>query len=122
MSIFNVEFVTIDDVPAPGRMSGPLPNTNTRKLLTPGVSVPAVFDATSAIPSAAGNIPPTFVDTDPVASPEQMSRAPEQSAKLITIDGVPAAPNAPGAGNTPMSGGVTQGGGHGLFVVDWMRQ
>jgi hypothetical protein len=35
------------------------------------------------------------------AFPEHGSNAPEQSAKLITIDGVPVAPNALGAGNNP---------------------
>jgi hypothetical protein len=45
-------------------------------------------------------MPPTFTLTDPVASPEHTSNAPAQSAKLMTIDGVPAV-NAAGAGNNP---------------------
>ena len=60
--------------------------------------------ATSANPSATGNIPPTFGSGGVIginAFPEHPSNAPEQSAKLITIDGVPAAPNAAGAGNNP---------------------
>jgi hypothetical protein len=52
------------------------------------------------MPFATGIIPPTFVVTPPVASPEHMSNDPEQSAKLITIDGVPAV-NAAGAANRP---------------------
>src|ERR687884_175896 len=56
--------------------------------------------AGSAKPSAAGIVPPTLVVTPPVARPEQMSKAPEQSAKLMTIDGVPDV-KAAGAGNSP---------------------
>ena len=50
------------------------------------------------MPSAAGIVPPTLVVTPPVALPEQMSKAPEQSAKLMTNDGVPAVKAAPGSG------------------------
>src|SRR6185436_5527034 len=86
--------------PAGGARFGPFPCTKIRKLFTPGTLViPAC--ATSAKPSAMGMIPPTLVTTEPVASPEQTSKAPEQSAKLIIIDGVPSAPNAAGAGNNP---------------------
>src|SRR6185369_10095300 len=95
--------VAPDDNPITGfvaAIAGPFPCTNTRKLLTPAESVSPVA-ATSAIPFAAGRFPPTFVVTAPVASPEHTSNAPEQSAKLITIEGVPAAPNADGAGNNP---------------------
>jgi len=84
--------------PAGGARFGPFPCTNIRKLFTPGVRVSPAC-ATSANPSATGNMPPTLTVTDPVASPEHTSNAPEQSAKLITIDGVPAGANALGAGN-----------------------
>src|SRR5581483_9865558 len=70
-----------------------------RKLLTPAVTA-CPDTAASAMPSAAGIVPPTFVVTPPVALPEQMSKAPEQSAKLMTIDGVPLV-KALGAGNRP---------------------
>src|SRR6266404_582685 len=91
---------TIAVPPAAGARFGPFPCTNIRKLLTPGVSVnPAC--AASAIPLATGKIPPTLVVTDPVAIPEQTSNKPEQSAKLMIIEGVPVAPNALGAGNNP---------------------
>src|SRR6185503_19587237 len=92
-----------DDCPITGfvaAIAGPFPCTNTRKLFTPRDGVSPVA-ATSANPSATGRFPPTFVVTAPVAAPEHTSNAPEQSAKLITIDGVPAAPNADGAGNNP---------------------
>src|SRR5215212_4057101 len=86
--------------PAGGAKSGPSPCTNIRKLLTPGVMVVVAAFAASAMPLATGRVPPTLVVTPPVASPEQTSKAPEQSAKLITIEGVPAV-NAAGAGNRP---------------------
>ena len=74
-------------------MSGPLPSANTLKLLTPATSVwPAT--ATSAIPSAAGKVPGT-----PGAGEVQKSKPPEQSAKLIIIDGV--GPSADGLVNNP---------------------
>src|SRR5215470_1737118 len=85
--------------PAGGARFGPFPSTKIRKLFTPGTRVTPLC-ATSANPSAAGIVPATWVDTAPVATPEQRSNAPEQSAKLITIDGVPFA-NALGAGNNP---------------------
>src|SRR6476659_8890491 len=66
-----------------------------RKLLTPGVRVNPLC-ATSANPSATGIIPGS-----PKPGEEQLSNNPEQSAKLITIDGVPAAPKALGAANKP---------------------
>ena len=74
-------------------MSGPFPITNTRKLFTPGTSAnPAA--ATSAIPFAIGNVPDT-----PTAGAVHESNPPEQSAKLIIIDGV--APKADGLANSP---------------------
>src|SRR5947208_644236 len=103
MSIFR----TLDSVPgtiavppAAGLISGPLPSTKIRYVFTPGVAAPAVEVETSANPSGAGSVPPTLVVTDPVAMPEQISNAPEQSAKLIIIEGVPDG-NALGAGNKP---------------------
>src|SRR5918992_915121 len=74
-------------------MSGPLPSTNTRKLFTPTTLAVARLGP-SANPSATGMPPPTLVVTPPVATPEQPSNAPEQSAKLIIIDGVAASPAA----------------------------
>src|SRR6185503_18482327 len=71
-----------------------------RKLLTPGMTVVVAAVAGSAMPLATGSMPPTLTATLPVASPQQMSNAPEQSAKLITIEGVPAV-NWAGAGNRP---------------------
>src|SRR6185503_11466196 len=90
-----------------GTRVGPSPSTNMRKLLTPGVTV-VVAVAGSAIPSAAGIVPPTLTkwSSSPpfgtIVSPEQMSKLlePEQSAKLMIMEGVPAA-NAPGAANWP---------------------
>jgi hypothetical protein len=85
-------------------IAGPFPCTNTRNTFTPGIAVVMLAFATSANPSATGKIPPTFGSggvTGINAFPVHPSTAPEQSAKLITIDGVPAAPNALGAGNNP---------------------
>src|SRR6476661_7401537 len=103
MSIFN----RLDGVPGTtavpptgGARFGPLPWTNIRKLLTPGMSVVVPAVATSAIPLATGSVPPTLVLMLPLATPEHMSKEPAQSAKLIIIDGVPAL-NWLGAGNNP---------------------
>src|SRR5438128_1631431 len=65
-----------------------------RKLLTPGIRVVVAAVATSAKPSATGRVP----KLGPTA--EQASNAPERSAKLITIEGVPEV-NWLGAGNNP---------------------
>src|SRR5688572_31782289 len=94
MSNLNVLLVTIAEVlPVAGRMSGPLPSAKTRKLLMPDINVwPAT--ATSAKPSAAGNCPGS-----PVAGDVHSSNAPEQSAKLMIIDGV--GPRAEGFVNSP---------------------
>src|SRR3989442_9831502 len=98
-------FGTTDVVVAVERMSGPLPNTNTRNTFTPAMAV-VVAVAGSAKPSATGRIPPILVNTvvgpAPIVSPVQPSNSPLQSAKLITIEGVPALPNALGAGNRPV--------------------
>src|SRR6185503_11371424 len=79
--------------PVAGRMSGPFPNTNTRKLFTPAASDNPDC-ATSAKPFATGKTPPT-----PGAGAVHVSNAPAQSAKLIIIDGV--APKADGFANKP---------------------
>src|SRR4030095_15392191 len=83
--------------PTGGARFGPLPCTNILKSLFGDRVRP--FAAASANPSATGNVPPPFVVTPPDALPEQTSNAPEQSAKLITIDGV--GPIAAGDGNNP---------------------
>jgi hypothetical protein len=67
------------------RPYGPVAHTDTRKLFTPGVRVnPAL--ATSAIPFATGICP-----GNPGVGNEHTSKAPEQSAKLMIIDGRPSA-------------------------------
>src|SRR5687768_3705222 len=80
-------------------MSGPLPNTKTRKLLTPGILVNPDC-ATSAMPLAIGKVPVPAAPGPPAEGAVHESKAPEQSAKLITIEGVPLA-NAEGAVNGP---------------------
>src|SRR6266705_3680839 len=92
-------FGTTDCVVAVERMSGPLPNTNTRNTFTPGMAV-VVDVAGSAKPSATGRMPPIL--RPPPICPVKPSNSPLQSAKLITIDGVPALPNWLGAGNSPV--------------------
>src|SRR2546425_6914533 len=88
-------FGTTDVVVAVERMSGPLPNTNTRNTFTPGIAVRPTA-AGSAKPSATGRMPPILTPAGPPVNPVQPSNSPLQSAKLITIDGVPALPNALG--------------------------
>src|ERR1044072_3237280 len=90
---------TIAVPPTAGARLGPLPCTNMRKLFTPSVRA-ALAVAASEKPSATGSVPPTLVLTAPSVSPEQTSNAPEQSAKLIIIEGVPLV-NAAGAVNRP---------------------
>src|SRR5688572_15626564 len=76
-------------------MSGPLPSTNTRKLFTPGVRG-ALKLPPSANPSPSGITPPIKPTAGPV---EHTSNVPEQSAKLIIIEGV--GPSAAGLVNSP---------------------
>src|SRR5689334_19716466 len=85
--------------PAGGAKLGPSPSTKMRKLLTPTVLV-ALAVGGSAKPLPTGIVPPTLVPTAPLVSPEQTSKAPAQSAKLMIIDGVPEVKTA-GAGNRP---------------------
>src|SRR5262249_58334097 len=86
------------------RMSGPLPSTNTLKLLTPGVRVatPAGAGGTaSGIPVVAGSANPSPIGSPPwdTGCPDigfcgdvHCATAPTTSANLITIVGV--APSA----------------------------
>src|SRR5215467_3599504 len=100
--IFSVFAVVapIADAPLVPRMSGPLPNTNTLKLFTPGVNVgvPAGAGGTvSGIPVVAGSANPSPIGNPPCARVAPLigfcgtvhgAVAPTTSANLITIVGV----------------------------------
>src|SRR5262249_52094202 len=94
MSSFRVEAVVMAFVAASERMSGPFPRTKTRKLLTPGTA-----DCRSEVPSARPSATGITPRSGAPGTVEHLSLRPEQSAKLMIIEGDD--PSAAGLLNRP---------------------